>query len=707
MSISERVESVKKPTMRMFGDTVANIIAFLFVIVIITYAASGPLGEFVNWAIETTTSGFDELSRRDQRLLFRNHWFGGVFKSFERGFLLPTGLILGLPITLSFAISFLNLKQPDGRHWVNICLAGLSTIVFSFWIISLFAVDGGALPSARSVDYILLIVATILTLYLTWRNFGSFIVGFCLFWIIYFFIRGLLPEWTGIFAGSESSFPQSMRSMVLNFWAQTGGMFGQPLQVVSGNVLIFIVFGAVLMASGAGDLLMKIANRMTGGLTGGAAHAAVASSALFGTLSGAAISNVVSTGVMTIPVIKKSGFKPAFAGAVEAAASTGGQIMPPVMGVVAFFVAGQIGLEYRYIVVAAIIPAIFFYLGTFLTVYFESRRQGVGPLPAESRPKLNREELIQCLVFILPLGTLSYYLFAQPSVPKAGFYGFVVALICSLIFFPKFRSLDKLYSAFVNAGKMSASIVVIVTTIGLVVGLIQVSGFSGRLSLLLAQLASGPLLGTLVVVALGSIVLGMGLPPGATYFIIVIALSSGIDAVGVAPLTLHLFVVFFAVISTVTPPVALAAFAAAPIAGADPIETGFQAARLAIAGFIIPFVFVYHPAVLYKLQILFEWFGEDPISSKAMIDINTVSWADLGWIMLAFSISMWLIASALTGYEKNKLFITERIIRVAAALGILVPDLFIAGPAFILSIVLIVGHRYLKGQPSPVDIPSA
>ena len=144
----------------------------------------------------------------------------------------------------------------------------------------------------------------------------------------------------------------------------TGGVFGAPLQVVSRNVLIFIVFGAVMLSSGAGGLLMKIANRVAGGLAGGAAHAAVASSAMFGTISGAALSNVVSTGVMTIPVIKKAGFRPPFAGAVEAAASTGGQIMPPVMGVVAFFVAGQIGLEYRYIVIAAIVPAIFYYFGT-------------------------------------------------------------------------------------------------------------------------------------------------------------------------------------------------------------------------------------------------------------------------------------------------------------------------------------------------------
>ena len=688
-------------------ERIADALACLFAIVILIYAASGPLGELVRWLVETMTDGFPEMSRRDQRVLLKEHWLGAGFKSFERGFLLPTGLILGLPIIFSFAISYLTLHDIRRHRRLNWILAVLSVGTLVLWVANLFAIDGGALPAARPIDFILFPLATALTLYLTWRFFGAFIIGFCLFWIIYFFIRGWLPDWTGILAGSESSFAQSMRSMVLNFWAQTGGMFGQPLQVVSGNVLIFIVFGAVLMASGAGDLLMKIANRLTGGLTGGAAHAAVASSALFGTLSGAAVSNVVSTGVMTIPVIKKSGFKPAFAGAVEASASTGGQIMPPVMGVVAFFVAGQIGLEYRYIVIAAIVPAAFYYLGTFLTVYFEARRQGIGALPVESRPRLNRSEMIQCLVFILPLGALSYFLFVQPSVPKAGFYGFVVALASSLILFKNFRSREKVYRAFVDAGRLSASIIVIVAAIGLIVGLIQVSGFSGRLSLLLAQLAGGPLWSTLIVVALGSIVLGMGLPPGATYFIIVIALSSGIDAVGVAPLTLHLFVVFFAVISTVTPPVALAAFAAAPIAGADPVRTSFEAARLSLAGFIIPFVFVYHPAVLYKPQVLFEWFGDELPTSRAMIDIATVGWTDLGWIVLAFAVSMWLLASALTGHEKNKLHIVERILRVAAGFGALLPDMRFAVPAVCMSALLIVGHRFLKGESSTVDIKSA
>ncbi|MEM7041979.1 MAG: TRAP transporter fused permease subunit [Pseudomonadota bacterium] len=681
----------------------ADLLAFLFVLVIIIYAASGPLSETVRWLIETTTAGWEEMSRRDQRLALKEHWLGAGYKSFERNVLLPTGLILGLPIIFAFAVTFLTLHK---ARWLNGILTALTIATFLFWIVNLFAIDGGLLPGARPIDYVLFPIATALTLYLTWRFFGGFIVGFCVFWIIYFFVRGALPDWTGIFQGSESTFDQSLRAMVLNFWAQTGGMFGQPLQVVSGNVLILIVFGAVLMASGAGDLLMKIANRLTGGLTGGAAHAAVASSALFGTLSGAAISNVVSTGVMTIPVIKKSGFRPAFAGAVEAAASTGGQVMPPVMGVVAFFVAGQIGLEYRYIVVAAIVPALFFYLGIFLTVYFEARRLGIGPLPLAARPKLSGTEMIQCLVFILPLGTISYFLFSQPSVPKAGFYGFFVALVASLALFPSFRSFRRVYEAFVNAGRMASSIIIIVAAIGLIVGLIQVSGFSGRLSLLLAQLADGPLFSTLIIVALGSIVLGMGLPPGATYFIIVIALSSGIDAVGIAPLTLHLFVVFFAVISTVTPPVALAAFAAAPIAGADPMRTGFQAARLSLAGFLIPFVFVYHPAVLYKLQVLFTWFGEELPASKAMMDVSLVSWTDLGWIILAFSLSIWLLSSALTGFEKNRLGAVERALRALAGLAILLPDWQMAAPAFGIGIALIIGHRFLRSEPSPIDAGS-
>ncbi|WP_424970526.1 TRAP transporter permease [Dinoroseobacter sp. S76] len=682
----------------------ADLLCVVFTLVILLYAAGGPINDAVRWIIESTAADFEDLSRREQRLLMREHWLGASWRAVERAMLQPTGLILGLPIAFGLVISALTLHRAPNLRWANWALALAAGGTLIFWILGIFATDAGLLPSADPIDFVVFPLAAFVTLYLTWRMFGGFIAGFCLFWVIYLFVRGDLPSWTGILLGSDATFEQNLRAMVQNFWAQTGGMFGQPIQVVAGNVLIFIVFGAVLMGSGAGDLLMKLANRLTGRFTGGAAHASVASSALFGTLSGAAISNVVSTGVMTIPVIKKAGFRPAFAGAVEAAASTGGQVMPPVMGVVAFFVAGQIGLEYRYIVVAAILPALFYYLGTFMAVYFEARRAGIGALPAEQRPPLNRAEYRQCLVFIIPLGVLSTFLFIQPSVPKAGFYGFLAAFGSAFVLFPEFRNRSRIWRAFVEAGRMSASIVVIVAAIGLIVGLIQISGFAGRLSLLLAQLADGPLWIVLAVVALGSIVLGMGLPPGATYFIIVIALSSGIEAVGIPELTLHLFVVFFAVMSTVTPPVALAAFAAAPIAGADPIRTGFAAARIGLAGFLIPFVFAYHPAVLYKLQAVFALFGAEVSNSAAMIHPDEISWLAFGWIILAFTLALWLLSSALAGQDAAPLSPVQRGLRGLAGLLVLVPQTFVAGPALILGIALLALNRI--GRPRSDNSPA-
>ena len=688
---------------RSVEQRIGDVLAALFAVTILLYAAGGPLSDFTRWFIEATTANFEELSRRDQRALMREHWLGASWRAVESGLLQPTGLILGLPILFGLVITSITLHKTTSMRWVNWVLAIASIGTMVFWIAGIFATDAGLLPSADPIDFVMFPIAAIVTLYLTWRMFGGFIAAFCLFWVIYLFVRGDLPGWTGILQGSDAPFDQNLRAMVQNFWAQTGGMFGQPIQVVSGNVLIFIVFGAVLMASGAGDLLMKIANRLTGGFIGGAAHASVASSALFGTLSGAAISNVVSTGVMTIPVIKKAGFRPAFAGAVEAAASTGGQVMPPVMGVVAFFVAGQIGLEYRYIVVAAILPALFYYIGTFMAVYFEARRAGVGALPPDQRPGLNAREYRQCLVFIIPLGVLSTFLFIQPSVPKAGFYGFVAALVTSLALFPDFRSRSKLWNAFVDAGRMSASIVVIVAAIGLIVGLIQLSGFAGRLSLLLAQLADGPVVVVLIVVAFGSIVLGMGLPPGATYFIIVIALSSGIEAVGIPELTLHLFVVFFAVMSTVTPPVALAAFAAAPIAGADPIKTGFAAAKIGLAGFLIPFVFAYHPAVLYKLQILFAWFGSDVSKSATMMNPYDISWWAFFWIVAAFTLALWLLSSALAGHEVGPLSGVQRVLRMIVGITMLLPNLAIAVPAAAFGLALIFIHRLRGGTSGDIQ----
>lgn len=690
-------------TQPRWNNVVADILSVLFVFVVLLFAAQGPLQELVKWLIPQMTPEWEELSRRAKRLALKEGPVGGTFQWMKVYIFSKSALFLGIPILASFLILALNDKD-QSRSRLNLVLAAAALASYGYWIFNVYTRDSALLQSATALDYVFFPLSVIVTLIFTWRHFGWFIVAFSIFWIIYFFVKGLIPDSVPVFGGVYDTPRENMVTLVDSFWVNTGGVFAAPLQTVSRNVLIFIVFGAILMASGAGDLLLKIANRLTGRFTGGAAHAAVASSALFGTLSGAAISNVVSTGVMTIPVIKRSGFKPAFAGAVEAAASTGGQVMPPVMGVVAFFVAAQIGLDYRYIMMAAVTPAIFYYLGVFLTVYFEARKQGIGPMPSVEREPLTVIDYLQSLVFIIPLGTLTYFLFTQPSIPKAGFYGFLAALITSLVLFRRFRSPQRIWRAFVDAGKMSAMIIIIVAMIGLIISILAQSGFTNELAKFITEVASSaPLFMVLVVLALGAIVLGMGLPPGATYFIMVVALSSGINATGVATLSLHLFVVFFAVISTVTPPVALAAFAAAPIAGADPIRTGWQASRLSIAGFIIPFVFVYHPAVLYQLQSFFVWSTGKEIRNKAMIDLSTVTWLDYGWIVLAFAVAMWLITSALIGFEKNRLWAIERVARLACGFALLLPDYSYSLPALGIAVVLIWGHRYMGGEPSAVD----
>ena len=694
------------PTSRHFTDRLSDALAALFVVFVLLFAGQGPLQELVRWIIPLLSGEWEELSRRDQRAALKSGLIGGAFQWMKINFYSKTAVFLGMPLLFSLTIVALRFSRKSGESqpFLRWSLAGMSLLLLGYWFATVYARDPQLIWEPERIDFLIFPFVTLLILYFTLREYGWFIVGFSVFWLLYLFSRGFVPEWVPVFGGgSDDTIVQNYSFIVQAGWIDTGGIFGAPLQIVAGKVLIFIVFGSVLMASGAGDLLLKIANRLTGGMIGGAAHAAVASSAMFGTLSGAAVSNVVSTGVLTIPVIKKSGFKPSFAGAVEAAASTGGQIMPPVMGVVAFFVAAEVGLDYRFIMIAAITPATFYYIGVFLTVYFEARKSGIGPLPAAERPHLNRQEYIQTLVFIVPLGVLSYYLLTQPSIPKAGFYGFIAAIVMSVLLFPRFRTWRGLCTAFVEAGVMSAKIIIIVAMIGLIIGLMSYSGFTTRLAQELTAMADGPLFLVMLVIALGAIVLGMGLPPGATYFIIVIALSSGIDAVSVPPLSLHLFVVFFAVMSTVTPPVALAAFAAAPIAKADPIRTGWQASRLSVAGFLIPFIFIYHPAVLYKLQAVFVWLGDKPIRHKAMVDLSTVSWLDYGWIILAFITSIWLISSALIGFERNRLYPLERVARLVVGFALLVPNYWICLPAIGIAIVLIIGHRFLGGTPPSFD----
>ncbi len=511
-------------------------------------------------------------------------------------------------------------------------------------------------------DNVLAWAGIIMTGYLTWRFFG---------WpmLAVFLIMGAYVLAPDNFYGAGEDWIRVSE----NLWYSTDGAFGRPVEVVGRVVLIFILFGAILQVSGAGEVLLKFAFAATGRFTGGPAHAAIVASAMFGTLSGAAVANVVSTGVFTIPIIKRAGFKAKFAGAVEAAASTGGQIMPPVMGVVAFLMADVTGIPYLSIVVAALIPAAMYYLSLFIVVLIEARKHDIQPIPEEERQVLDKMDWLRSLAFWVPLGILIVYLLNGRTPQNAGFAATIAATVMCLLLFPDFRHPKRWLDALISAGKVSATLMIIVTAIGFVIGVVNMTGIGLSFAEGILSIAGSDLFLSLILVMIGCLIMGMGVPTGAAYLIIAIVLGPALERLGLPTIAAHLFVVYFGVLSVVTPPVALAAFAAAPIAGAKPMETGFEAVRLALAGFIIPFVFVYHQDVL--------------------IIVDDFSLTGLIWALIAFVISTWSISTALSGFDNHGLPLWERVMRGIAGLAILIPTLPIAAPAALVAVGLIVYHR--------------
>jgi TRAP transporter 4TM/12TM fusion protein len=428
--------------------------------------------------------------------------------------------------------------------------------------------------------------------------------------------------------------------------------------VVGRIVLIYVILGAVLQTAGAGEVLLKIAFAATGRLAGGPAHAAIVGSAMFGTMSGAAVANVVSTGVFTIPVIKRVGFSPRFAGGIEAAASTGGQITPPVMGAVAFLMADLTGISYLYIIIAAAIPALMYYGSLFAIVALEAKRKGIAAVPASERVPLERSDLLKSLTFWVPLAIIVAVLLTGRTAQNAGAYACLAAFIMCLIFFPDFRHPRRWFEALVDAGRGACTLMMVVAAIGFVIGVVNMTGIGLWFAERVLAFSGESLAISLVMVMCASLVLGMGVPTGAAYLIIAIVLGPAISRLGVPLVAGHLFILYFGVMSSVTPPVALSAFAAAPIAGSGPMETGWAAVRLAAAGFIIPFIFVFHPDILLITE--------------------STSFTGIAWAVIAFGFSTWGLGTGVIGWEGRNLEMWQRIIRIVSGLSCLATDWRIA-----------------------------
>lgn len=464
---------------------------------------------------------------------------------------------------------------------------------------------------------------------------------------IFFLYMGFGEYMPGIFQGISFSFPEIVEQVFLT----DEGIFGSPLGVSATYVMVFLIFGGFLEKSGVGSYFMEMAQALTGTQPGGPAQIAVVSSCLFGSISGSAVANVYGTGTFTIPLMKRLGYAPHFAGAVEAVASTGGQIMPPVMGAGAFLMASFLGLPYKSIMIAAIFPALLYYGAVFLMVRLEALKKGLKGLPREELPSL--KGVVKRLYMIIPIIGIVYFLMTGMTPMRAAIFGTVltwlvaffnpktedprrrkvsyiagavISAFCVSMFFLPTPAVDFLNSkpglwlavavfvaaTFLNAGmglkdtidavyegaKGIPLIAIACATAGIVLGAVALTGIGGKLvGFVLSFAGSFPFLG-LVFVMIITIILGMGLPTTGAYILAAALGAPILVKMGFIPLAAHMFVFYFAVISNITPPVALAAFAASSISGASPNKVGWTACSLGFLAFVVPFAFCYDPGLL-------------------------------------------------------------------------------------------------------------
>ena len=492
-------------------------------------------------------------------------------------------------------------------------------------------------------------------------GYALFFVG--VFAVIYLYFGSHFPSFL-----QHSGFNE--RLIGENLWYNMNkGVFGTITNIAVNTVFIFILFGVLLEGTGAGHTLLKFAFILTRRTRGGPAQAAILASSMFGTMSGSVVANIVGTGTFTIPMIKKRGFTPTFAGGIEATASSGGQIMPPIMGAAALVMADLTGINYLSIALAALIPALLYYFSLFSSVTMEARKQNIEIKELDIDSRITVRDWINSILFVVPIFLVIFSLLFGSSTSRAGFYAVISILVLSFIN-PEIRKNPvKLLNSVIKGGTQGAKLLIAIVVISMLVGAIDSTGIGIKLASFMNELRGDSLFLSLTLAMIGALVLGMGMPTLPAYLIIIVVMGPALQNLGVSVLIAHLFVFYYGVASSLTPPVALAAYAAAPIAGSNPIITSLMAFRLGIAKFIIPFAFAYYPCLLI---------------------IEDFSWLEFISIVPRLLISIWFINSALAKFDFTKLSWTEVILRLSVGFGILFIDVRIQIICLILGSVLLV-----------------
>ncbi|WP_121661691.1 TRAP transporter permease [Metabacillus litoralis] len=556
-------------------------------------------------------------------------------------------------IHLGFALSLIFLLFPANRKkrqkgklqiaWYDGILALLSVGIGAYWPINFndLVMSVGRLSQ---MDFIVGIIAILLVLEATRRAVGLPITIIALIFLVY----GLYGQYMPGFLAHRGL---TLERLVQTMFFTTEGILGTPLAVSSTFIFLFLLFGAFLVRTGVGQYFNDLAVSIAGRRTGGPAKVAIFSSALQGTISGSSVANVVTSGSFTIPMMKKLGYKKEFAGAVEAAASTGGQLMPPIMGAAAFLMVEFIGgITYWEIAKAAAIPAVLYFAGIWIMTHFEAKRIGLRGLTKEEMP--DRKEVLKNIYLLLPIIAVIVLLMSGIIVTHAALYAILVAIIVGLFNKATRMGPKQFVLALVDGARSALGVAAATAAAGIIVGIVTKTGLGLKLANGLIDLAGGYLIPTLMLTMLAAIVLGMGSPTTANYVITSTIAAPAIILLGVPDLSAHLFVFYFGIIADITPPVALAAFAAAGVAGGEPLKTGVNSAKLAIAAFIIPYIFVLSPELL-------------------MID---TTWLELVWVLITAVSGMLAIGAGIIGYWMRKLHWIERIVALVTGLLLIYPE---------------------------------
>ena len=532
------------------------------------------------------------------------------------------------------------------------------------------------------------------------------------------------------------------------------GLLGRFMDIILNEIFPYLILGALFGASAGGKSMIKLAFRITRNLRGGPAHAAIVSSATFGTISGGPIVNVLSTGVLTIPMMIRSGFSKVFAGGMEAAASSGGSIMPPVMGVAAFVLAALTGVPYSEVIIAAAIPAVAYFVCLFLSVVFQARKQKIAAIGTLTNEMLlDRQDIYNLIMIFLPILTILVLLLTSKESVGCGFLGgllgaertfsetgacrveslpwilqlvqnasgdagsagwWAVFILCFALFLdPEMRARPmKLFDSFAEAGKLISTLYLMFLAVSIIDFCLKFTGMPFFISLDVLNWLQSMNLGSggsalsqfvaLFVTMLLAILLGMGMPAVPAYINVTLLMGPVLAGLGISVFAANMFIFYFAVASAITPPVALAAFAAASITKAEPMSTGFSAVRSGIVMFIIPFVFALYPEIL-----LVEAAMVDPSSDGVVVTYlpgydGQVHWDSLLWVLARLALALYLIASALAQFDLQRLALWEVLLRLALAMFVMSGNATVHAAAIVVSIVLLTLHVTLSRKQKQV-----